>query len=224
MASYINIILGASTNILDRSWWRPLHYAVSLNDDDLLKCIFSYHIKEKFDIFERKLPRLLTTLSEIPDGRFEILYEVICSVPLVSRLLPTDTVKIFKSGDSVRVDTTLIGMKKLRWLRGDVSLYFVGSSPLHHIKKTGELIFADHNQKRMASVVGEFKGLSEEDLNEGIETLTSNSMGTSNIWSRDVVFKPRNSLGSSWLSWGGSSSSATGIETVSGRPVQSYGW
>lgn len=45
-------------------------------------------------------------------------------VPLLARLCPSDTYKIWKKGTSVRVDTTLVGLESLRWIRGDVSILF----------------------------------------------------------------------------------------------------
>lgn len=48
------------------------------------------------------------------------------SVPLVSRILPSDVCKIHKSGCSIRLDTTLVDFSDMRWERGDISFIFRG--------------------------------------------------------------------------------------------------
>ena len=49
-------------------------------------------------------------------------------VPLVSRMCPSDTYKVYKQGSSVRVDTTLLGFDQSSWQRGNKSYIFVGES------------------------------------------------------------------------------------------------
>lgn len=49
-------------------------------------------------------------------------------VPLVSRMCPSDTYKIFKQGSKVRIDTTLLGFDQGNWERGNLSYIFLGQS------------------------------------------------------------------------------------------------
>ena len=49
-----------------------------------------------------------------------------CSVPLLSRLLPSDICKIYKSGTCIRLDSTLGDFTEMRWHRGDLSFIFNG--------------------------------------------------------------------------------------------------
>ena len=46
-------------------------------------------------------------------------------VPFFSMLCPSDCYKIWKKGNRIRIDTTLIGFDKLRWQRGNVSYLFL---------------------------------------------------------------------------------------------------
>lgn len=48
-------------------------------------------------------------------------------VPLVSRILPSDICKIYKSGSNIRLDTTLVDFSDMRWERGDISFIFRGN-------------------------------------------------------------------------------------------------
>jgi len=56
----------------------------------------------------------------------------VLSVPLVSRVLPSDICKIHKSGASIRMDTTLVDFNDMRWERGDISFIFNGDQKPSH--------------------------------------------------------------------------------------------
>lgn len=61
---------------------------------------------------------------------FLLFYTIVCCclVPLVSRILPSDICKIYKSGANIRLDTTLVDFSDMRWERGDISFIFNGDA------------------------------------------------------------------------------------------------
>lgn len=59
---------------------------------------------------------------------FNVFYYIYI-VPIVSRILPSDICKIYKSGCSIRLDTTLVDFSNMKWERGDLSFIFRGDKP-----------------------------------------------------------------------------------------------
>lgn len=59
---------------------------------------------------------------------FVIFFYYVFLVPLVSRILPSDICKIYKSGANIRLDTTLVDFSDMRWERGDISFIFNGDA------------------------------------------------------------------------------------------------
>ena len=83
------------------------------------------------------------------------------SVPFVSRFCPSDVYKIWKKGSYVRVDTTLKGFDKLKWVRGNISFIYQAT-----VGEMGNLYILDHDRKV-------FEHVKSEDREEKIEERTN---------------------------------------------------
>lgn len=91
-----------------------------------------------------------TTASEsllnIPDFYVEIGWEFTSSyIPFVSTMAPKDTWKLWKIGQMIRLDSTLVGWKKFKSKRRKISLLFVEN----------ELILVNHSKKLLVDVMEE---------------------------------------------------------------------
>lgn len=62
-------------------------------------------------------------------------------IPFVKNLAPSDTYKIYKQGSKIRLDMTLVGFKKLKSIRGNLSVIFKGRGQ----DNEGELFVIDHD-------------------------------------------------------------------------------
>ena len=89
--------------------------------------------------------------QQLPDFRIEMTWTFSSWVPLVSKLLPNDTVTIYKRGSNFRMDSTLLGMEKMRWQRGQISVLLCGLDSAH----PGSIFILDRGGK---PVQQSFKG------------------------------------------------------------------
>ena len=87
--------------------------------------------------------------NDLQDVKFQMTWSFHSFIPFVSSLCPSvgleimsriysnpklpynaqDTYTIYKRGSRVRIDTTLVGYEKLNWVRGNISIIFIGDGP-----------------------------------------------------------------------------------------------
>ena len=117
---------GANVNT-ECDGWTVVQEATSTGDPDLVQLVLETRDRQRYSARVGGIPDLLRKLKDAPDFYVEMTWEFTSWVPLVSRMCPSDTYRVFKRGSSVRVDTTLLGFDQNSWVRGSRSYIFTGS-------------------------------------------------------------------------------------------------
>ncbi|KAL4096565.1 hypothetical protein QTP88_021491 [Uroleucon formosanum] len=137
------ITRGANVNVKNDEGWTALQEAIATGDPEMVKLVMEHRDYQRHSDRATDVSKLLKLLEESPDFYVEMKWEFISWVPLVSRMCPSDTYKIFKQGSNVRIDTTLLGFDQGNWERGNLSYIFLGQS------KSATFLEVDHEAHRV---------------------------------------------------------------------------
>uniref|UniRef100_A0A1B6CP52 Ankyrin repeat domain-containing protein n=1 Tax=Clastoptera arizonana TaxID=38151 RepID=A0A1B6CP52_9HEMI len=119
---------GANVNTENREGWTVVQEAVATGDPELVQLVLERRDFQRYSTRVGGVPELLLRLKEAPDFYVEMKWEFTSWVPLVSRMCPSDTYKVYKQGSKVRIDTTLLGFDQNNWQRGNTSFIFQGQT------------------------------------------------------------------------------------------------
>ncbi|XP_045497916.1 ankyrin repeat domain-containing protein 13D isoform X2 [Colias croceus] len=135
----VRALLDADADVnCEKDGWTAVQEATARGDAALLALVLARRDHRRHEARAAGVPALLDRLSLAPDFYVEMKWEFTSWVPLVSRLCPSDTYRVYKRGANVRVDTTLLGFSDNRWQRGDRSYIFTGHG------KSAKLVELDH--------------------------------------------------------------------------------
>uniref|UniRef100_A0A4W3JDJ0 Ankyrin repeat domain 13B n=1 Tax=Callorhinchus milii TaxID=7868 RepID=A0A4W3JDJ0_CALMI len=117
---------GSDVGKENRNGWTVLQEAVSTGDLELVQLLLRYRDYQRSIKRLSGIPCLLEKLRQAQDFYVEMKWEFTSWVPLVSKICPSDTYRVWKSGQNLRVDTTLLGFDHMTWQRGSRSFVFKG--------------------------------------------------------------------------------------------------
>ncbi|ODM92235.1 Ankyrin repeat domain-containing protein 13D [Orchesella cincta] len=144
---------GADAQFEHTSNWTVVHEAVCRGDPELLKTVLEYRDVQKQTQKSDLVPNLLKRLKDAPDFYVEMRWEFTSWVPLLTRICPVNTHKVYKMGSNVRVDSTAIGTEEGARADG-VSVIFQGQDDCvkmmeidHATKQVYTNIFLSGNDK-----------------------------------------------------------------------------
>lgn len=105
----------ASVNVKNISGWSPLAEAISRGDRHIIELILRKLKEQTRESIKNRRPSLSLALNQIDDFYLELKWEFSSWVPLLSKILPNDICKIYKSGSKIRLDSTLIDFNEMHW-------------------------------------------------------------------------------------------------------------
>lgn len=155
----VKCLLAAKCNAnFEHEGWSVVQEAVCNGDEDILTAIIEVRDLQRHVQRVTHVPKLLQHLLDAPDFYIEMKWEFTTWVPLMSRLCPSDTYKVYKRGANVRIDTTLLGFDNSTWQRGNRSYIFKG------LKEAATMIEIDHDThevlvEQLNSEVGDVAGI-----------------------------------------------------------------
>ncbi|XP_058053849.1 ankyrin repeat domain-containing protein 13D isoform X1 [Anopheles bellator] len=136
----VKALLAAKCNAnVECDGWSVVQEAVCSGDANILTAILEVRDLQRHIKRVSHVPQLLQHLQDTPDFYVEMKWEFTSWVPLMSRVCPSDTYKVFKRGANVRIDTTLLGFDNNTWQRGNRSYIYKGQS------NTASMIEIDHD-------------------------------------------------------------------------------
>lgn len=123
------LLLDAGANVnTECDGWTVVQEATATGDPELVQMVLDQRDRQRYSTRIGGIPDLLKKLKDAPDFYVEMTWEFTSWVPLVSRMCPSDTYRVYKRGSSVRVDTTLLGFDQNSWVRGSRSYIFTGTN------------------------------------------------------------------------------------------------
>ncbi|NWH95521.1 AN13D protein, partial [Aegithalos caudatus] len=132
----VRVLLRHNANVgrENANGWTVLQEAVSTGDPEMVQLVLQYRDYQRATRRLAGIPELLSKLRRgrapgspgTPTGPIPSLRTLHLSLPLVSKVCPSDVYRVWKRGESLRVDTTLLGFEHMTWQRGRRSYIFKG--------------------------------------------------------------------------------------------------
>ncbi|XP_007942895.1 ankyrin repeat domain-containing protein 13D [Orycteropus afer afer] len=139
----VRVLLRHNANVGKESLqgWAVLQEAVSTGDPEMVQLVLQYRDYQRATQRLAGIPELLNKLRQAPDFYVEMKWEFTSWVPLVSKMCPSDVYRVWKRGENLRVDTSLLGFEHMTWQRGRRSFIFKG-------QEAGALVMeVDHDRQ-----------------------------------------------------------------------------
>ncbi|XP_068922580.1 ankyrin repeat domain-containing protein 13D isoform X3 [Petaurus breviceps papuanus] len=213
----VRVLLRHNANVgkENRQGWAVLQEAVSTGDPEIVQLVLQYRDYQRATQRLAGIPELLNKLCQAPDFYVEMKWEFTSWVPLVSKMCPSDVYRVWKRGQSLRVDTSLLGFEHMTWQRGRRSYIFKG-------QEAGALVMeVDHDQQvvrteTLALALHEPEALlaAMQPSEEHVASRLTSPIVSTHLDTRNVAFE-RNKCGI----WGWRSEK---LEVVSGYEAKVY--
>ncbi|PRP85449.1 ankyrin repeat domain-containing protein 13C [Planoprotostelium fungivorum] len=132
---------GADPSVRNGGGYSSMQEAIPTGEVEIPQMVYESISNSTKEEYLRRAPLIFAQLMELPDFTCDVHWEMKTWVPLLSWALPNDTLRLYKSGDRLRIDATLLGLKGLRWQRGNISFLLSGR------EQNGSVVILDHQNK-----------------------------------------------------------------------------
>jgi GPCR-chaperone len=165
--------------------WEAQHVAALSKNPHLTRTAVLAMLQETDRSWQRRVPTVAANLAALPDFTVEMTVELSCWIPLVSVLLPRDTMTIRKRGGSLRLEFTLLGMEGFTWTRGDIAFLVLADD-----KEQPGVMYVMDNEFKTAGVVRDaFTDPQDYQVQDWVRKLLTRESKSSDWWSRSVEFE-----------------------------------
>ncbi|XP_013166664.1 PREDICTED: ankyrin repeat domain-containing protein 13C-B [Papilio xuthus] len=171
---------GAPVKVKNLAGWSPLAEAISYGDRQTISSLVRKLKQQAREQMDRRRPDLIRALAQIQDFYMELKWDFHSWVPLVSRILPSDVCKIYKSGSGIRLDTTLVDFSDMKWERGDISFIFQGEKP------QGEALTVLDNKAKVYQRVRYEE--TENEIEDEVDILMSSDILAAQMSTKGILF------------------------------------
>ncbi|KAH8279285.1 ankyrin repeat domain-containing protein 13C [Drosophila bipectinata] len=168
----------APVKIKNNEGWSPLSEAISYGDRQTITQVLRMLKLQSRDHMESRREKLVNALRQMQDFYMEFKWDFQSWLPLVSRILPSDICRLYKSGASIRLDTTLVDFNDMRWERGDISFLFRGEAPPRE-----SLVLLDNEQECYQRLRYE-----ESDMEDEVDVLMSTDILATQMSTKTIQF------------------------------------
>ncbi|KAG6392342.1 hypothetical protein SASPL_146559 [Salvia splendens] len=145
---------GANISLQNAAGWNPLQEALLRRCPEIVAPLVQHHHRAAWCKWRRRLPRLVAALRRMRDFYMEISFHFESSiVPLVGKIAPSDTYKIWKRDGNLRADTSLAGYDGLKIHRANQSFLFLNDFNCRNGNGVdipeGSLLILNHDERKI---------------------------------------------------------------------------
>ncbi|XP_064487811.1 ankyrin repeat domain-containing protein 13C-A-like isoform X2 [Ornithodoros turicata] len=175
----------APVNARNLNGWSCLHEAVSFGGRQTVRALLEKGNEQVRQEWEARKPQVKQVFERIGSFCTELHWDVRSWVPVISSLLPSDILKIYKKGLDFRVDLTLVDFQNLQWVRGSITVLVTVS-----FKANENKIRLLDNKRKVYQFVRKPDHIARQSLDDDVDELMSNDIEVAQFQTDSVVFEP----------------------------------
>ncbi|DAZ96680.1 TPA: hypothetical protein N0F65_009147 [Lagenidium giganteum] len=176
---------GASVTSRNKAGWSCLQDATLADDEYLVAMAFIQGEKQFYDFIQARQESMFEAIEKLPDFETEIHLEARSWIPVVSKMLPSDTIHVWKRGSSLRCDFSLVGIDGIKWKRASMSHVYLGRGS----ERPGHAIVINHDKRVYYDLTQAFSQPSLENIDIGLHLLITSQLSASAMDSSQIQFK-----------------------------------